>query len=585
MRNVDLAALNAAAATIRSGGDLLPGELLALLDVDLKAARCQVNQELARAYLKSGRLDEAANFANRAWLLSNSDFAFLPVFLDIHKTRGDVDRIRDAYKQIGMHFTAAGNVAEALRYFNLHHYAYQSAGKGDRYDYDFDILNAIEHLARQQTRNGSPQPSNLGKIRVAYLVFGATHSESVLVKLLCYFAQHHDFRRFEVRFFVPESPEITSPFATPYLQSNLQKLGVAGAVVEISEASDVLSNLTSISGKIADFHPDLLVTTAALADYAHYFLACVCTAPARIALVYGPPEQYVPPNFDWAITATKHPLIDSPCNCTLVPIEADLPDRSTISAYPRAEFGIPDDAPLVVIVGRPEKFLSREYWQMLSDILLANKSAFVLIVGIDDIPDPCVAHVSSSVRPRLHLTGYRTEYLRILALADIVLDTFPSGGGIVLLDTMALGIPVVSFRNDYSLKYDQTQWSPAEELFDVAELIVPRGDFGSFALVVRRLLTDAQYRRNMGAKCRESVQRLNGQPARMVRRCEAVYLNVQQSCSNQPRPPAPPTISFTESIVPRFSDDHSPGKIMTGSLWRNLLSHGKKLLLAMTGRG
>ncbi len=582
MRNMDMAALNAATATIRSGGELVPGQLAALLHVDSKADRFRINEELARAHLESGRLEEAAIFANRAWLLSNKDLAFLPVFLDIHKTRGDVDRVRDAYKQIGMHFAASGNVPEALRYFNLHHYAYQSAGQGDRYDYDFDILNAIEHLARQHDNRRSPPPSGSGKTRVAYLVFGATHSESVLVKLLCYFAQHHDSERFEVRFFVPESTETTPPFAAPYLRSNVQKLGAAQAVVEMPEASDEISSLTSISDKITNFLPDLLVTTAALADYAHYFLACVSKASARIALVYGPPEQYVPPIFDWAISATIHPLIDSPCDCTLVPIEVDLPSRSAITAHPRTEFRIPDDATLVMIVGRPEKFISREYWQMLSDILLANEQAFMLIVGIRDIPDVCAEYVPPSVRTRLNLTGYRTDYLRILAMADIVLDTFPSGGGIALLDAMALGIPVVTFHNDYGRKFDQTQWSPGEELFDVDELILPRSDFPLFASVVNSLISDKQHRRNMGTKCRESVLRLNGQPARMVRRCEDVYLKVQHRLSNQSRAPAPPTISLAESIVSRFEDDHVPVKIVSRSLWRKVLSRGKKLL---TGKG
>jgi predicted O-linked N-acetylglucosamine transferase (SPINDLY family) len=36
-----------------------------------------------------------------------------------------------------------------------------------------------------------------------------------------------------------------------------------------------------------------------------------------------------------------------------------------------------------------------------------------------------------------------TEYF---CLADVVIDTFPSGGGHVLIEAMALGIPFISFE-------------------------------------------------------------------------------------------------------------------------------------------
>lgn len=531
MCDIDVSTLNTVVANIRGGGEIISAELVALLYVDSKAGRCRINEELTRAYLESGRLEEAANFANRAWQLSDDNLGFLPAYLEIHTARGDLERVRDAYKQVGMRFAAAGNVPEALRYFNLHHYVYQSAGQGDRYDYDFDILNAIERLAKLRRIEHSPPPATEldGKTRIAYLVFGAAHDESVLIKLLCSFAQHHDPTRYLVRFFLPENPETANQYVIPNLRTNLQKLETAGASIEIPEAQNELGNLISIADKMADFRPGLLVTTAALADYAHYYLASTRPAPVRIGLVYGPPEQYVAPDFDWVVSGTKHPLMDSPCDGIVIPIEVDLPDRAATAAYPRSQFQIPEDAAVIVIVGRPEKLINREYWRCISTILSSNQRAFMLIVGASDIPEACAADIAPAALPRLQLVGYRNDYLQILAMADIVLDTFPSGGGVTLLDAMALGIPVATFCNDYSRKFDQTNWSPAEELFDVTALIAPRGDFECFAAIVRTLIEDPGHRQRMGEKCRESVLRLNGQPERMVRRHEAIYEHVLEN--------------------------------------------------------
>jgi glycosyltransferase involved in cell wall biosynthesis len=148
----------------------------------------------------------------------------------------------------------------------------------------------------------------------------------------------------------------------------------------------------------------------------------------------------------------------------------------------------------------------------LSELLSRHPDAFLLVVGPNDPPDFLDEVLAPQVRARVKIVGYRADYLRILAMADIVLDTYPSGGGAVLLDAMALGTAVVTFRNDYARRFDQRQLSPGEELFDVRELIVPRGDFEAFVAAAGRMVADPGHRRRMGDACRESVQRLNGHP-------------------------------------------------------------------------
>ena len=140
---------------------------------------------------------------------------------------------------------------------------------------------------------------------------------------------------------------------------------------------------------------------------------------------------------------------------------------------------------------------------------------------------PWLTYFSSpGVRSRVRFLKWEPNYLKILAMADIVIDTFPSGGGFVLMDAMALGIPVVSFGNDYMKRFDQTDWSVGVEIISIPELIIERGDVDAFQLLVSRLIADPAYRRRTGEECRERIFQDRGHPERMVKRYENVYRKI-----------------------------------------------------------
>ena len=130
--------------------------------------------------------------------------------------------------------------------------------------------------------------------------------------------------------------------------------------------------------------------------------------------------------------------------------------------------------------------------------------------------------VSQDVKGRIRFFDWRREedYLKILCLADILIDTFPSGGGAILFDAMALGIPVVSFKNNYLRRFDQTDWSVAEEIVGIPEMMVPRRDFTHFKAVISRLIEDKDYRQGMSERCRNDTHERRGNPRQTVQRCE-----------------------------------------------------------------
>jgi len=82
------------------------------------------------------------------------------------------------------------------------------------------------------------------------------------------------------------------------------------------------------------------------------------------------------------------------------------------------------------------------------------------------------------------------NFQKNFALLSHIRPPSPSGGSVVLMDAMALGIPVVSFKNNYMKLFDQTDWSSAEEIIPIADLLLNRGDFTQMKSLLTKLITD-----------------------------------------------------------------------------------------------
>jgi glycosyltransferase involved in cell wall biosynthesis len=177
--------------------------------------------------------------------------------------------------------------------------------------------------------------------------------------------------------------------------------------------------------------------------------------------------------------------------------------------------------------GRYVKFQDPAFWQVMIEVLAENPEAYYVVMGVEESQIPFLpAMLSEEIRMRIRFLGWQgNEYLRSLCLADIFIDTFPSGGGTTLIDAIALGIPVVAFKNDYLRPYDQTDWSPAEE-FEMPEIVAPRGDYAEMKRMVIRLIGDPDYRRRLGLGCQAQLRERRSNPARAVRACEDLCLRV-----------------------------------------------------------
>jgi glycosyltransferase involved in cell wall biosynthesis len=159
------------------------------------------------------------------------------------------------------------------------------------------------------------------------------------------------------------------------------------------------------------------------------------------------------------------------------------------TAAPRRPEGVPDGAPLVLLVGRlaPVKGQAE-----LIDALarLESRDAVVLLAGKDleqggAYGDELLARAEAAgVADRVAFLGYREDAPSILAAADVlVLPSRDEGLPLVVLEAMATGRPVVA-----------TSVGGTPELIVDGEtgLLVPSGDVAALAVALDAVLRDSE---------------------------------------------------------------------------------------------
>jgi hypothetical protein len=442
------------------------------------------------------------------------------------REQGDINALGEAYKRVGIAKGKTGGFSGAWLYFLKSMYVFAENGRGDCYCFDPEMLDAIRGFARPLQLDSPRRRWTPGsrKLRIAYLVFGAAQVESVILKLLATIGRYHNADNIEFAYFIPEN-ECVSPECVPQLRSNIAKLLAVGSPVIVGDGDTQQGILIDIAHRIHDYSPDILVTSALLADLKHYFVVSMKPAPIVIGMTHGPPQQFSDAILDWSISWDSHALMDCMSGCSHVPLEVELPAQSLVTAV-RDNFGLPREAVVLIAAGRHGKFIDPGWWQPLIEIMQDRHDVYFAIIGVSQHPDFLREMCSPGVLKRVKMFGWMENYESLLGIADIVLDTHPSGSGISLMDGMALGLPAVTFRNDYVKLFTQTDWSPGEWIVDIPELTAGHGDYAEFKEIVLRLITDGQYRKTMASLCKKNVYEKRGSPNRMVENIENIYKKV-----------------------------------------------------------
>jgi glycosyltransferase involved in cell wall biosynthesis len=174
----------------------------------------------------------------------------------------------------------------------------------------------------------------------------------------------------------------------------------------------------------------------------------------------------------------------------------------------RQRLGIPDDAPLMMGLGRLIEMKGLHVLARVADRILSSRpTAHLAIAGDGPLRGEIRSVVAGSAsRARIHLTGAlpRQEVARLLADSDLYVNpgVIDSGGraealGITTLEAMASGLACVGSRVG----------GIAETIVDgVTGILVPPGDEEQLANGVGRLIDDAELRARMGEAGRQRAR-------------------------------------------------------------------------------
>ncbi|MEN3325782.1 MAG: hypothetical protein V7638_589 [Acidobacteriota bacterium] len=527
------AELSSVIKSLQDGPPADNSQLRRLLTLESKQHRYLVNLRLAAAYYDRYEqlgdrksLDYARACIDRALLLSRYSIDVLPLLIQINLALDDADAIRNALKRTGIEAASRGEFDAALNLFDRWLYANSEFKANDTHTFDADVIACVERMsALHRFPRDNDKPVERRKLRVAHLTHGVRQPGSVLIKIDRTFAHLHDKSRFEVAYFTADDGAAIR--ASADAQTAINDFRDAGCQFFVPpETSTTFRRLLGVGQQIHDFGADVLVTSAALATFQNYLIASLRPAPVSIALNQGSTPQFSWHSFDHTINWFLTTLPDCPCDCSQVPLELDLPRSENITPISREQLTIPAGATILAAGGRWEKFQRPEFWQVISALLSEISDLYFLVLGINEDQVPFLDDITPEARRKIRYKPWGRDYLSHLAAAHLVVDSYPMGGGVFLMEAMSLGLPVLSFHHDYVAYYRNDDCSGGEEIVGLEELLIERGNFDQLKDRIAGLVRDGDRRRQLGEQCRQLVQKNHGQPSRMVQRCESIFERV-----------------------------------------------------------
>jgi glycosyltransferase involved in cell wall biosynthesis len=198
-------------------------------------------------------------------------------------------------------------------------------------------------------------------------------------------------------------------------------------------------------------------------------------------------------------------------------------DPSIGGAGIRSEFGIPQGAPLLASVSRLFRQKGQhELFRAFARVRESAPDAWLLVVGADAVEvhggsftaELRVLAGELGIADRVVFAGERSDVPRIMAACDIfTLPSFEEPFGLVYLEAMAMGRPVVGINNG---------GTPEVVEHGRSGLLATQDDIDGLAAHILSLIRDPELRASMGAYGRARVvEYFNAQ--RMARDAGAAY--------------------------------------------------------------
>jgi hypothetical protein len=175
-------------------------------------------------------------------------------------------------------------------------------------------------------------------------------------------------------------------------------------------------------------------------------------ATVQVNLVHGVPMHGAPWDGVIYLNEADHRkngrwFADRGAETACIPIGLD-PARLGGQPTPRAQLGIPAAATVLATAGSNlEHSLSEPFMALVAEVLRRYRDVWFLALG----PSGAASFAAqrrllerAGVADRARFPGFVGDVVAALRSADVYLNEFPTGGGVVVLEAMAAGLPVVA---------------------------------------------------------------------------------------------------------------------------------------------
>ena len=137
-----------------------------------------------------------------------------------------------------------------------------------------------------------------------------------------------------------------------------------------------------------------------------------------------------------------------------VPIEIDNNINIIDKNEAKAKLGFDTNKKLIISVGGAHKYKSfknKSFTNYLLEILHENDNVQIVVIGpaSDEKLWDKVSKKSNYLIKAIGEVDYDKEYFDYLNAADLVIDSWPMGGGSVMIDAISCGTPILSLENPF----------------------------------------------------------------------------------------------------------------------------------------
>jgi len=191
-------------------------------------------------------------------------------------------------------------------------------------------------------------------------------------------------------------------------------------------------------------------------------------------------------------------------------------DAARPRAEMRRELGLPEDAPVIGLVGRLDHWGKghKELFAAMARLTARYPVQALIVGGGRRAAEIKQAAADLGLAGQVHFLGSRRDVPDLLHAMDIfVLPSYSEGLSLALMEAMAASLPVVATT---------VGGNPDLVTDGVTGLLIPPKDADTLAAALERLLADPAWAKTLGEKARQQVQE-NYSLDRLGREINAIY--------------------------------------------------------------